>query len=112
MFQPEIATTWLTPGSRERGREVAVDAVAKPDQDPGREPGLGLGERQGERIARAAPEALDLAHWVGAAGTISRVRDRRLPAIPLGGGRGRSHRPAAAGPRRCTTIRSPGWIGG
>ena len=48
-------------GGRERGREVAVDAVAEPDQDPGREPGLGLGQDAGQRVAGAPPERLETA---------------------------------------------------
>ena len=38
-------------GRREGGRQVAVDPVAQADEDPGRQPGLGLGQDARERLA-------------------------------------------------------------
>ncbi len=45
-------------GRRERRREIAVDPVAEPDEDPGGQSGRRLGECAGERIARGSPGPL------------------------------------------------------
>ena len=47
------------PGGRERGREVAVDAVAQADEDACREARLGLGQDAGQRVAGATPQAFE-----------------------------------------------------
>ena len=59
MFQPEIATTWLTPAVAKSAASVAVHAFAEADQDPGGEPGLGLGERPLQGVAARVAERLE-----------------------------------------------------
>jgi len=44
---------------RERGREIPVDPVAETDEDPGREPGLGLGDGSTERVVGGSSETLE-----------------------------------------------------
>ena len=78
------------PGRRERRREVAVHAVAQADEDPGREPRLGLGEDAGQRLARASPESLEATTRV--------VRCR------LDGQRSRGERPDRADPRQVVAV--------
>ena len=84
MFQPEIATTWLTPAVGECRRQVAVDPVAQADQDPGRQSGLGFGQDPGEGLARSPSQFLE------AAPGIRRRRARRgasaevsVPTAPI-----------------------------
>ena len=57
MFQPEIATTWLAPDGGERRGEVAIDLVAKPDHDAGREASLGLRDRGRQGLAGGSPHS-------------------------------------------------------
>ena len=59
MFQPEIATTWLTPAVAKSAASVAVDAFAEADEDPGGEPGLGLGKRPLQGVAARVAERLE-----------------------------------------------------
>jgi hypothetical protein len=73
MFQPEIATTWLAP--------TVVNAAAGPgrrdpqaDQDPRREPGLGLGDRPAKGIVGTSSQALE-----GPSGITGRAQDLDRP---------------------------------
>ena len=66
------------PGGRERGGEVAIDPVAKPDQDARREPGLGLGDRAVEAFGGGTAKALELAGERARGGEdLERVRTER-----------------------------------
>ena len=70
-------------GRREVGGEIAVDPLAQPDEDARGEPGRGLGERPGERVARPGAECLDRAGRPSPLPTSVSVRERRIPAIPF-----------------------------
>ena len=59
MFQPGDRHDVADAGGRERGREVAIDPVAKADEDARGETGLGLGEDAGQRLAGAAAQTLE-----------------------------------------------------
>ena len=48
-------------GRRERRGEVAIDVVAQADENPGSQPGFGLGQGPGQGLARGPPNSLDSA---------------------------------------------------
>jgi hypothetical protein len=52
-------------GRGERGGKVAVDLIAKPDQDPGRESRLRLGEHLRERIGGRPADIFESTTEVG-----------------------------------------------
>ena len=58
MFQPLIATTWLAPAIVKASTKVMIHAIAKPDQDAGGEPGLGLGHRSVGAVGRGPSKPL------------------------------------------------------
>ena len=58
MFQPEIATTWLTPAVVKSAATSPVDAIAQADEDPRGESRLGFGEHAGQQLAGIAAPAL------------------------------------------------------
>ena len=63
------------PGRRERRREVPVDPVAEADEDAGREPGLRLRKRPGQRLPAGPSKSLD---------RVQRAARRRRPARASG----------------------------
>ena len=87
-------------GRRERRRDVAVDAVAQADEDPGGQPGLGFGQDAGEQLAGIAAPALELRARVGRAGRATSIERRverapraeslEIPPVRACPGRGRS----------------------
>ena len=90
-------------GRRERGGDVAVDAVAQPDEDPGGQPGLGFGQDRGEGVAGAAAEPFQAADRAVRSGRRPRAGPHR--ACPTrrsarGTRRTACRAAAARGPRR------------
>ena len=113
MFQPEIATTWLAPDRREGSGEVAIDAVAQADDDPGRQPGLRFGDRGRESIARGASKPLELRRRTLVASDQGQASGEQRPIDPDPREvRRRTGPPAAAPTLPDTPTRSPGAIAG
>ena len=63
MFQPEMATTWLTPAVAKSAASVAIDALPEADEDPGGQAGLGLWERALDRVAAPVAQRLEAEGW-------------------------------------------------
>ena len=102
MFQPEIATTWLTPAVVNARGDVAIDPIAQADEDPRREPGLGLREDPRQGLAGVAAPRLrgacrDRPGGPGAPSSAHRACPRRRVARGSGrsglSGRGRVRPP-------------------
>ena len=99
-------------GRRERGSEVAVDAVAQADEDAGGQARLGLGQDPGQGLAGATPQRLEPApEVVGRRLDIERPGRERadradplqvLPVGRIGRVRGSILRPTTASPGTTT----------
>ena len=76
MFQPEMATTWLTPAVVNAAARSRSTAVAQADQDPGRETGLRLRQDARRGLGRAASQCLERRPRSSGAGS---TRDASAP---------------------------------
>ena len=85
MFQPEIATTWLTPAVVNAAARSRSTRSRRPIEDPGRETGLGFGQdaRRGRR-RHARRSVLETSAGVRRApARPSSVRDVSVPTAPI-----------------------------
>ena len=98
MFQPEIATTWLTPAVVNAAATSRSTRSRSPMRIPAASPASGSGRTRGERVAGAAPETLQASdRLVASAGHLEAVAVEGAPrADPLEVGAVRRVRVAAA----------------
>ncbi len=69
-------------GRREGRREVTIDAIAEPDEDPAARPAAGS-EGDGERVSAARRVRSSRLATSTARPTRSSARERRVPATPV-----------------------------